>query len=231
MNRLRIAAATTITGIVVMAGAGAAAAHVTVSSPDASAGGYGKLVFRVPSESDTASTTTVSVSLPTDTPLASVAPKVLPGWTVAEQMSKLDQPITNDDGFTVSKAVSRVTWTAAGDGIPPEQFDEFELSVGPFPEGVSEMRFPTVQTYSDGTVVKWDEVATGSAEPEHPAPTLSFTASGDDAAGAADASLSGSDSGESDGTARVLAGAALLVALIAAGIAALSFGRGRGRSA
>ena len=33
----------------------AAAAHVTVSSQDAAPGGYGKLTFRVPNESDTAS--------------------------------------------------------------------------------------------------------------------------------------------------------------------------------
>ena len=44
------------------AAAGPAALHVTVSSTDAAPGGYGKLVFRVPSESETASTTKVQVA-------------------------------------------------------------------------------------------------------------------------------------------------------------------------
>ena len=53
----------------------AASAHVTVSSPDASPGGFGKLVFRVPTESETASTVKLSVTLPTDTPFALVSAK------------------------------------------------------------------------------------------------------------------------------------------------------------
>ena len=43
---------------------------LTVSSPDAAAGGYGELTFRVPNEKDTAKTTSLKVQLPKDTPLA-----------------------------------------------------------------------------------------------------------------------------------------------------------------
>ena len=56
-------------------------AHVTVSSPDATPGGFGKLVFRVPSESDTANTTSLTVDLPTDTPFRFVSIRAVPGWT------------------------------------------------------------------------------------------------------------------------------------------------------
>jgi periplasmic copper chaperone A len=45
--------------------AGPAAAHVTVSSPSATQGGYGKLTFRVPNEKATASTVALEVTLPT----------------------------------------------------------------------------------------------------------------------------------------------------------------------
>jgi uncharacterized protein YcnI len=222
MRRLRTAVAAMLTGALVLAGAGAAVAHVTVSSPDASPGGYGKLVFRVPSESDKASTVKVEVVLPTDSPLASVSPKVMPGWSVAEQTTKLDKPITDDDGFTVSKAVSKVTWTATGDGVPPEQFEEFELSVGPFPKDVDELRFPTVQTYSDGSVVKWDEAATGGAEPEHPAPALTLTDVADstfeDSGGLA-------TTDDSDKAARTLGIVAVVLAAVGVGLAATSLRR------
>jgi periplasmic copper chaperone A len=228
MTTTRMAAAVVCTAAMMVAGAGAALAHVTVSSPDATAGGYGKLVFRVPTESDSASTVRLAVHLPTDTPFASVSPKQMPGWTVTEQTSKLDKPITDDDGHTLSKAVSEVTWTAAGSGIPPEEFDEFELSVGAFPEDADEMHFPAVQTYSDGTVVKWDEVSAGGAEPEHPAPTLVLAGAATGTSGDNAATTTADKSGaadDSDTTARVLAGAALLIALVGAGLAAMSLRR------
>ena len=135
-----------------------AAAHVTVSSPDAVPGGFGKLVLRVPTESDTASTTKVQIQLPADTPFAFVSTKPHPGWTVATTERTLAHPITAE-GFTLSKAVATVTWTASGAsaGIGPGQFDEFELSLGPFPTDVDTLSFPTTQTYSDGTVVTWDQ--------------------------------------------------------------------------
>ena len=97
-------------------------------------GGFGKLVLRVPTESDTASTTKVQVQLPADTPFAFVSTKPHPGWTVATTERKLANPITAE-GFTLSKAVATVTWTASGAsaGIGPGQFDEFELSAGALP--------------------------------------------------------------------------------------------------
>jgi hypothetical protein len=37
----------------------------------------------------------------------------------------------------------------------------------------------TLQTYSDGTIVRWiDDTAAGQPEPEHPAPVLTLTAAG-----------------------------------------------------
>jgi uncharacterized protein YcnI len=155
--------------------AGPASAHVTVSSPDASAGGFGKLVFRVPSESDTASTIKVSVTLPKDTPFAFVSTKVKPGWTVRRETEKLDTPVETG-GFTISEAVTRITWKAEkGFGIGPGEFDEFELSVGPFPETSEPLSFPTLQTYSDGEVSEWNQpMNADGSEPDNPAPELSL---------------------------------------------------------
>jgi uncharacterized protein YcnI len=186
-----------------------AAAHVTVSSPDASPGGFGKLVVRVPSESDTAHTTKVAVTLPADTPFAFVSTKPHPGWTVATTERTLDEPV-EAEGFTLTKAVATVTWTATGSGIGPGEFDEFEISAGPFPSTVDTLTLPATQTYSDGTVVTWDQPTTeGADEPEHPAPTLAL-------AGEATTDPSTSeDIDGSDAVARWLAGGALVAALAA----------------
>jgi periplasmic copper chaperone A len=210
-----------------LAVAPAASAHVTVSSPDATPGGFGKLVFRVPSESATASTVKLTVTLPSDKPFANVSAKTLPGWSIATTEEKLDKPIKNDDGFNLTKAISTVTWTAAkGQGVAPGQFNEFELSVGPFPKGTAPIALPAVQTYSDGTVVKWNEPTPASGdEPENPAPTLKLTV----ATGPVDAptvpvaaTSTTSGGGATDGLARWLGGAGLALGVVALVLAILS---------
>jgi uncharacterized protein YcnI len=175
LSRLALVVATAAT--VVVASTGLASAHVSVSSPDAAAGGYGKVTFRVPNESDTASTVKIRVQLPKDTPLASVSTQPVPGWTASTTKAPLNPPVKDDDGNTVSEAVSVVEFDAApGGGIGPGEFQEFSLSGGPFPDADS-LTFPVVQTYSDGTESAWIEpTVEGQAEPEHPAPVLSLTA-------------------------------------------------------
>lgn len=153
--------------------ASAASAHVTVSSPDAQAGGFGKLVFRVPTESATAVTTKVTVTLPAKTPFAFVSSQAKPGWKTEFIETKHEKPVKIGD-FDVSKTVSAVSWTATGGGIKTGEFDEFALSVGPVPK-VKNLVFTAQQQYSDGTTVNWDQIQSGKAEVDHPAPTLRLT--------------------------------------------------------
>lgn len=200
----RLCAALLLTAFVLTASP--ASAHVTVSSPDAAAGGFGKVVFRVPTESDTAATTKIRVTLPEDTPFAFVSAQPKPGWTVDVKKVKLDEPIESH-GTTLSEAVRTVTWTTAGGGIRPGEFDEFALSLGQFPE-VKTLTFASEQTYDDGEVVAWDEPTEGDEEPEHPAPTLELAAADDEGGSAAPKQDSG------DGLARGLGGAALVAALV-----------------
>ena len=182
---------------------GPASAHVTVSSTDAAPGGYGKVVFRVPNETDSAATTKLQVTMPVDAPFASVSTKPHPGWQVQVDEAKLPQPVEVGD-VTLTDAVRTVTWTAAaGQGIQPGMFDEFELSLGPFSEDVTTLMFPTVQTYSNGEVVRWTQpTPPGGAEPEHPAPVLDLTADGTEAepddAGEEDVALTASDDTSED---------------------------------
>jgi uncharacterized protein YcnI len=199
-------------------GAGVASAHVTVNPPNATAGSYAKLTFRVPTESDAASTVSVQVSLPTDHPFASVSLQPVPGWTATKKTATFDPPVTAGK-FTLTDAVSAVTWTADdGVGVKPGEFQEFSLSVGPVPD-VASLTFPAVQTYSDGSVVTWDQVAAAGQDPhslDHPAPLLTVAATAQPAA---------PSSGSSDLTAQILAAAALVIAAVALVVAVLGLRR------
>lgn len=172
-----------------------ALAHVSVNPSEAAQGGFEKLTFRVPNEQDTADTVKVEVKFPTDTPIASVSVKPHPGWTINVKKDPLATPLTTDDG-TVTEAVSLITWS--GGKIGPGEFDEFEVSVGPLP-AVDSLKFPTVQTYSDGTVVSWiEDTPPGGAEPAHPVPMLKLTK-----ATTSSESSSSSSSGPSSGSSSV----------------------------
>jgi uncharacterized protein YcnI len=158
---------------------GAASAHVTVASAgDAVQGEFARLAFRVPTESDTLSTTKVDVYLPENQPIASVSTMPVPGWTVAVQTKKLPTPIKTDDG-EVTVAVSQVTWTAgANAAIKAGEFQEFPVSLGPLPK-TDKLVFKTLQTYSDGSIVRWIDVpASDGSEGDHPAPTLALKPAG-----------------------------------------------------
>lgn len=167
-------------GVIALATASAASAHVTVSGPGAVSGGSDQVItFRVPTESATASTVGLEVKLPTDTPIASVLVQPHTGWTDTVTSVKLAKPLVTDDG-DITDAVSTITWKAdsTADGIQPGQFDQFVIIAGLLPSTTS-LTFPAIQTYSDGTVVSWNQVAApgSTVEPDHPAPTLTLAAS------------------------------------------------------
>jgi periplasmic copper chaperone A len=162
------------------AGVGVASAHVTVAAPGVTAGASdGVITFRVPDESDTASTIGLKLQLPASTPIAGVLVQPHPGWSSTVKQTKLATPIKTDDG-EITQVISEIDWTAdtATAGIKPGQFDQFALIAGKLPDGVSSLTFKAIQRYSDGKDVAWiDLPAPGSsAEPDHPAPVLSLTA-------------------------------------------------------
>ena len=146
----------------------AASAHVSLDVNTAEPGSFALIRFTVPNESATESTTKIEVSLPTDTPLASVNYVPVPGWTTVVTVETLATPIEGEDG-TVTEAATKVTWTAdPGSEISDGQLQLFPLSVGPIPDTGS-IVLPVDQTYSDGTVVSWSDTG---ADAEDPAPVL-----------------------------------------------------------
>ncbi|WP_422743873.1 YcnI family protein [Mycobacterium sp. WMMD1722] len=199
--------ATAAVAATALAAAAPAAAHVHVDAADPAPGATSVLTFRVPGESDTGALTTgLSVTLPD---VASARTELMPGWT-----SRLDRDVA-------AGTVRSVTWTAApGTGISSDQFALFRVSVT-LPEGTDTVSFPATQTYSDGSVVRWDEAPLPEGgEPEHPAPTLQLSGdAGPDHGGQADhavgATAEAAPAAAGDATARWLAGAALVLAAVA----------------
>ncbi|HWL01992.1 MAG TPA: YcnI family protein [Microbacteriaceae bacterium] len=159
-----------------------AAAHVHVDG-DAVPGSRTTATFRVPTESDTASTISITVALPTDTPITSVRALTKPGWAFEAERVDLDTPVVIGD-VTITSAYGSISWTATGDGIAPGEYDEFVVQLGPVPDQ-AELVLPTAQGYSDGTVVAWDELGEHGSEAERPAPVLAI------GSGAADTPVDG----------------------------------------
>jgi uncharacterized protein YcnI len=180
MRITRLAAVLSGTAASVLLLASPAYAHVTAHGTDATSGGRdAQITFRVPNEQGVASTTKVEIHLPTDKPFAGVLPASKAGWKVVTSSVKLKTPIVTDDG-KITDAVSTIVWTATAGGTGPGLYDDFDIAVGQLPTTDS-VTFKVLQTYSDGTVVRWIEVsAPGSTQaPEHPAPELALPASAD----------------------------------------------------
>lgn len=218
-----VMAAATVAGAVTFAGA--AAAHVAVEpSGTPERGGDVRIAFRVPNETDDTDTTKVEVHLPADHPIASVAVEPVPGWAVDAQKTTLATPIKSDDG-EVTQAVTVITWTADQNaGIKPGQFQEFPVALEGLPDTAT-LAFKTLQTYSDGTVVRWiDDPNPNGQEPEHPAPVLTLAKAGSGDVGEASAG-GGDGASASGGTAgHDTTAIGLGVAGLVAGLAGLALG-------
>lgn len=133
----------------------AASAHVTIGTNQADPGSYPVIDFRVPTESATATTIGIDITLPQDTPFGYVAYVPVAGWDV--------------ELVREGESVSHVVWSAQpGHEITAEQYGVFPVLLGGVPDTGSVL-LAVSQTYSDGSVVDWAD--TGE-DAEHPAPIL-----------------------------------------------------------
>jgi periplasmic copper chaperone A len=143
----------------------AASAHVTVNPNEVPADSFSRFAIRVPTERDNADTIKITVQVPAGAEFVGFQPK--PGWTRSVTMVKLDKPVTDDDGNTVTERIGTVTWE--GGKIGPGEFDEFGMSAKVPAKG--ELVFPATQTYSNGEVVHW----IGAPDSDTPAPRVTLT--------------------------------------------------------
>jgi periplasmic copper chaperone A len=195
-------------GALLLALAGAAFAHVTITPTSAPQGSTAELTFRVPNEELTAATVELQVKVPTAHPIAQFLVKPVPGWTSTVQTVTLANPLTTDDG-TFSTAVSEVTWK--GGKILPGQYQDFSVSADPLPSGVGQLVFKAIQTYSNGDVVRWIDLSqAGQPAPAHPAPILTLTSA--DTVAAASGTAAGPQAAGGSDTAALALGAAGLAA-------------------
>jgi uncharacterized protein YcnI len=190
--RSKILAAAGLTAAIVVGLAVPAFAHVTTDPDSAPQGGEITLGFRSPNEEANANITQLEVDFPTDTPLLGVDVQPLPGWTPKVTERNLNPPVQTDDG-PVSQAVSQIIWTAtAGGGTQPGQFQEFYVLVQQLPTKANQVVFKALQTYSDGTVVRWiDPVTAAQPSPDHPTPILKLTSAADSGAATTPSTSSG----------------------------------------
>ena len=207
--------------------AGAAAAHVTLNPNEATKGGFAKFDVRVPTERDDAATTKVELFMPEEHPFPTVRVKPKDGWDYTINKRELDEPV-EVFGQEYTEAVESIVWE--GGEIAPEEFDEFEISMGPLPEDADQLVFKAIQTYDSGEVVRWAEVAAaGAEEPELPAPTVTLidAPAEEGATEAATELAAGDDDEDDDADTDPLGIAALVAALLALGVAVFALTRNR----
>lgn len=232
MKTRNAAKALAVAVIALVAAAPAASAHVTVQPGTAVQGGYMKIDVRVPNERDDSGTTSVEFNLPEDVPIRSVRVEAVPGWDYEIEKRTLDEPIEAGEGDPVTEVVSKITWS--GGVIQPGEFQDFPVSLGPLPEDVESLAFPTIQTYESGEDVRWIEVPEeGAEEPEHPAPMLTLTPAEEeggatDTAAADEAADAAADDSDSDSdSSNTLAIAALIVGALGLAVGGVALAKGR----
>lgn len=120
---------------------GTAFAHVTVKPSEVKSATYQVFTVNVPNEKDIP---TVAVRLVIPENVANITPTMKNGWEIATK--------TNQVGDV--EMVTEITWS--GGEITDGLRDEFTFSAKT-PDDGGELKWKAYQTYSDGTVVAWDQ--------------------------------------------------------------------------
>jgi uncharacterized protein len=152
-----------------------AEAHISLHPNTIPAGAFATLDLRVPGERKGAHVEKVDVLFPAG--FIGVAYENVAGWSIRVIESKLAKPIQTDDG-PVDSEVSQIIWSWRGPlgQVNDGQFIDLPLSVAiPAADAGRTLEFRTVQTYSDGKVVRWIDPA---LEAENPSPRIDVTAKG-----------------------------------------------------
>jgi uncharacterized protein YcnI len=135
--------------------AASASAHARVSPAVSLAGQLQLYTLAVPTEKEGATTTKVTLTVPSGFAIDSFAPS--PGW---------QRTVKQSSGQNA--AVQRVTWS--GGRIPTGEDSVFSFLAQPAQPGP--IRFTVQQTYSDGSIVDWN----GADSSPAPAPTINAVA-------------------------------------------------------
>jgi uncharacterized protein YcnI len=172
------------TGVLTLALAGTAGAHITANPGEAPSDGFATVSFQVPHGCEESPTTQVRIQIPPSVP--SVTPGVHPLWAVSTKEGKKDKVELH--GETITRGVSEVTYTAK-QPLPPDRLDSFAISLKlPAGEEGESVYFPTIQRCEQGQT-RWIQIpAEGESaeELEEPAPAVVLTAAEGHGGAAAD---------------------------------------------
>lgn len=167
------------TAALVLGGAVAANAHVSIAEGPVEAGSYSILTFGVTHGCDGSATTEVAIQIPKG--INAVTPTRNSLYSVEKVMEELDTPITDSHGNEVTERVAQVVYTATAP-LPDGQRDAFELSLQ-IPEDAADttLYFPTVQTCEQGETawVQIPEEGQDGHELDAPAPSVDVVAASD----------------------------------------------------
>ncbi|WP_431875151.1 YcnI family protein [Micromonospora marina] len=145
--------------------ANAAGVTVTTSPAQVRQGDAIQLSVVVPADRPGSRTTRIELTMPPDAPIGEVYPLSVPDWAPTITTRTLDQPIPGMHASELNQVTHSVSWLRMpGTGTGPARLP---LGMGPMP-ATDRLTFTVVQTYDDGTVVRWADPAGGA----HPAPTV-----------------------------------------------------------
>jgi uncharacterized protein YcnI len=152
---------TPLLSLVLATAAVAAQAHVTLETPQATAGAGYKAVLRVTHGCQGTATHTVTVRLPAGFRGAKPMPKA--GWALSVQKAPLAQPYESH-GRKVTEDVVEITWKASSREawLPDAHYDEFVLR-GQAPQAAGPAWFKVQQLCEQGQWDWFDVPASGTA--------------------------------------------------------------------
>lgn len=151
---------------------GSANAHVIFGTREAQPGSYHIANLQIFHGCDGLATHTVIVDIPEN--ITQVRPRILAGWKVSVNKTKLETPLLLH-GFEVYEKVSSITWSKGN--LPDFAFEQFEFHfMTPNTPG-EVLSFPVHQKCKKGRL-DWDQKAVDMksfGELESPAPFITLT--------------------------------------------------------
>ena len=218
----RLGASAGAAGLLTLAVAAPASAHVTVTPSDTAAGAYTVLTFSVPHGCDGSPTTAVTIQMPEE--IVAVTPTRNAYYGVEKNLVKLDEPIEDAHGNTITERVGQVVYTSKLP-LPDGYRDTMELSLQLPDEAGKTLAFPVIQKCEKGQT-GWTELAAegqDTEELEHPAPTVTITEASGDSADTTAPEASEDDGDDGDG----LAIAGLVVGALGVAVGGVALSRTR----
>ncbi|HVW43966.1 MAG TPA: DUF1775 domain-containing protein [Amycolatopsis sp.] len=148
---LRVVLALVLAAIWLSALSSPAAAQVSIVPDQITGGGTQTFAFRMANERHDTTATRLELTFPQDPAVAFVRVEPVRGWTETVHSRPLNPPVKAGD-----KMISEVAATLVleGGSVPPGQFEQFLVTMGPLPPNGA-IVFEATETFANGAVSHW----------------------------------------------------------------------------